>query len=183
MASQNVAKLIEDTIHREGDYVNHPSDRGGPTKYGITIPTYADYFGVTPEQVHGGQIMQMKQSLAANIYMKLYYVRPGICHLPELIKPIVFDMGVNHGTTAAIKMLQQALTSQGYSVGLQDGVIGSKTIIAATKAVTDLGESLVNSLVNFRVSFYQDIIRRDPTQKVFEKGWLARAESFRVATA
>lgn len=28
-------RLITDVIHREGDYVNHPSDRGGPTRWGI----------------------------------------------------------------------------------------------------------------------------------------------------
>ncbi len=32
----DVDELIEALIEREGGYSNHPSDRGGPTKYGIT---------------------------------------------------------------------------------------------------------------------------------------------------
>jgi lysozyme family protein len=28
--------LIDALIDREGGYVNHPADRGGPTRYGIT---------------------------------------------------------------------------------------------------------------------------------------------------
>lgn len=33
---------------REGLYVNDPLDSGGPTKYGITIPTLTDANGTTP---------------------------------------------------------------------------------------------------------------------------------------
>jgi lysozyme family protein len=29
-------ELINALIEREGGYVNHPADRGGPTRYGIT---------------------------------------------------------------------------------------------------------------------------------------------------
>ena len=32
----NIDELIDALIEREGGYVNHPSDRGGATKYGIT---------------------------------------------------------------------------------------------------------------------------------------------------
>ena len=28
--------LVEALIEREGGYVNHPADKGGPTRYGIT---------------------------------------------------------------------------------------------------------------------------------------------------
>jgi lysozyme family protein len=32
----NLERLIEELLEREGGYVNHPNDRGGPTIYGIT---------------------------------------------------------------------------------------------------------------------------------------------------
>ena len=32
----NIDELIDDVIEREGGYVNHPADRGGPTNWGIT---------------------------------------------------------------------------------------------------------------------------------------------------
>ncbi len=36
--------IISDILRREGDrYTNHPADRGGPTKYGITLLTLAAY--------------------------------------------------------------------------------------------------------------------------------------------
>lgn len=32
----DVDKLIDALIEREGGFVSHPKDRGGPTRYGIT---------------------------------------------------------------------------------------------------------------------------------------------------
>ena len=34
--SGNADRLIEELIEREGGYVNHPRDKGGPTRFGIT---------------------------------------------------------------------------------------------------------------------------------------------------
>lgn len=40
-----VEEIIEGIIHKEGGYVNHPNDRGGPTKYGVTQKTLSRYYG------------------------------------------------------------------------------------------------------------------------------------------
>ena len=32
----DIIELIDELIEREGGYVNHPADRGGPTRFGIT---------------------------------------------------------------------------------------------------------------------------------------------------
>ena len=39
----SVQHIIKEIIRREGGYVNHPNDRGGPTKYGVTHKTLSRY--------------------------------------------------------------------------------------------------------------------------------------------
>ena len=36
MQEPNINELVDALIEREGGYVNHPSDKGGPTCLGIT---------------------------------------------------------------------------------------------------------------------------------------------------
>lgn len=176
-----IKEIIADIIAKEGGYVDHPNDRGGPTKYGITITSYQEYIGnVCPPTA--AQIKSISKALAEKIYYTLYYVRPNIINLPALIQPIMLDMAVNHGRSGAVKILQKALKAAGYDTGRQDGIIGTQTINKATQAVTDLGTDFINCLVNQRLSYYRKIIKTDPTQAVFEKGWIARAESFRSTT-
>jgi len=178
-----INQIIAGIIDREGGYVNNPHDHGGPTKYGITKASYADYFQLVAEEVETQEIQQLTKALAFNIYYRLYYQRPGIDRLPEAIQPIMLDMAVNQGQGSAIRLLQSALTAQGYSVGKHDGLIGPKTINLSNLAMENLGDYFINSLVNFRISFYHQLISNDPSQREFEQGWLTRAEAFRVLPA
>jgi lysozyme family protein len=180
-----IEKLIADVITKEGGYVDHPNDKGGPTKYGITRKTYADYIsnqgnGVPPT---AAQIKAITKAQAADIYKKLYYTRPNINLLHEAVQPIIFDMAVNSGPERAVTLLQRELTENGYDIGSIDGIIGKKTIAATDKAIADQGHYFINNLVNRRISFYQQIIKNDPSQVVFKNGWIARAESFRPELA
>lgn len=46
---KTVDEMIDAIIRREGGYVNHPADRGGPTRYGITMATLSEELGTTGE--------------------------------------------------------------------------------------------------------------------------------------
>ena len=35
--------ILDEIIRREGGYVNHPADRGGPTNFGITAQTLGSW--------------------------------------------------------------------------------------------------------------------------------------------
>ncbi len=184
-----IKQIIAAIIAKEGGYVNHQSDKGGPTKYGITANAYAEYFkrpasagAVIPKKTIIAEIKAVTPELAERIYYTLYYVRPNIIILPELIQPIMLDMAVNHGRRGAVKILQQALVKSGYSNSEPDGIIGAKTLEASIKATQELGKYFINSLVENRIIAYQDIIKKDPSQAAFEHGWIARAESFLPVT-
>ena len=59
--------LIDAVIDREGRYVNHPADRGGPTCWGITE-------AVARAQGYAGPMRDLPRSEAASIYRRLYRV-------------------------------------------------------------------------------------------------------------
>jgi len=173
----NIQHEIDKLIKREGGYVNHPADRGGPTKYGITQKMLTDWIGreATPAAVEA-----LTRQTARDIYYTNYYIRPNIDDLPELLRPIVLDMAADRyiGKRQAIKLMQNALLCHGYDCGKIDGTIGPKTAAAAKAAVEHLGNGLIKILVRRRVIFYEGLVKADPSQRVFLAGWIARAEAF-----
>jgi len=172
----NIESMLDDLIEIERGFVDHPADKGGPTKYGITIPALNEYTGKHNSSI---DIQRLKEATARELYKELYYRKPKINRLPNLIQPIVFDMAVNHGYKTAIQLMQSQLLADGYPINKVDGVIGAITLHAAGLACLDLGTVFLNNLINRRIARYKAIIKHDPSQKVFEKGWLARAETFR----
>ena len=38
-----IEQILDDILRREGGYVNHPADRGGPTNFGITAQTLGNW--------------------------------------------------------------------------------------------------------------------------------------------
>ena len=173
----HVDTLIDDILEKEGGYVNHPADRGGPTNYGITQDTYSAYLGRTATI---DDMKNMTKRTAKSIYIALYYKKPRINELPEAVQPIVLDMAVNSGPVKAVMMLQQVLDRLGYKLAKIDGLIGPATIKATTTAVDQLGSGLIRQIVNRRLAFYRGIVKKNPTQKVFLAGWERRATSFLI---
>jgi len=168
--------MIDHTLLIEGGYVDHPADRGGPTKYGITQETLSQWRGYW---VSKDEVKALDKTEAKDIYRDEYFMAPRIYMLPEPIKLFVFDCCINHGPSRAIKFVQKTCTKTGIAYLKIDGINGPRTLKAAKKACQEFGGyKFLIKLVGERINFYHAIVRRDPTQKVFLKGWLNRAESF-----
>lgn len=172
-----VDDLLDDLIRREGGFVNHPADRGGPTKYGITQRTLSQWLG-RPATVE--EVRTLDEETAREIYVRNYYSGPRIDTLPEIVRAQVLDIGVNSGPRTAIQMLQQVLNLAGFACDT-DGVLGPQTRRACESAVSTMGGFLANALAERRVIFYEQLVARRPSQAVFLTGWKARANEFRVA--
>ena len=63
--SFDVDALIDGLIEREGGYVNHPADKGGPTCFGITE-------AVARAHGYAGAMRNLPRMEAAAIYRRLY---------------------------------------------------------------------------------------------------------------
>jgi hypothetical protein len=173
-AGLSIESMIEALIAREGGYVNHPADRGGPTNYGITRQTLAAWRG---RPVTTDEVKCLTRSEAAEIYRASYYFGPGIDSLPAAIQAHVLDIAVNSGPRTSIRLLQRALNRCGAGIK-EDGVLGPATRAAAAASP---GAIINRELVAVRLRFYDDIVARDPRQRAFIDGWRKRANVFLTA--
>jgi lysozyme family protein len=147
--------------HEGGVYTNHPNDRGGPTKWGITIPVLSKFRG---RPCSANDIFHLTRAEAEQIYLK-NFVRP-FDGVADPLRANVVDMGVNAGIGRATILLQQTI---GVTV---DGKIGP-----ATRGATHVRD-WHDLYTGIRLAFYEDICRANPDQLVFRKGWRNRALSF-----
>lgn len=162
--------IIDEIITREGKkYTNDPADRGGPTKFGITLATLRDYHhddAVTAEEVE-----DLTEDEAKRIYRALFVDRPKFALIAnDNIRAFLVDWGVNSGPKRPIKALQGL-------VGVPaDGILGTFT---ASKANSADQRWLYNALIQARMEFVDAIVAHDPTQERFIKGWHNRINSFK----
>lgn len=155
--------IIAGIIEREGGYVDHPLDKGGPTKFGVTLAALSRY---RMTSVSAEDVKQLSVTEAKALYRQDYIVRPGFDLIEdERLRSLVIDAGVNHGTEAATRMLQKAV---GVAV---DGVFGLNTANAVKKASPT---KLWLCMMGERLSFYGRIITNKPDQAVFAHGWMNR---------
>lgn len=160
----SIEKYITRIIEREGGFVDHPSDKGGPTKFGITLTTLSEW---RKKDVSKDDVNNLQTAEAYEIYKTKYLLNSGINNIADdHLKALMLDAAVNHGISRAVKFLQEALKIQ------QDGVIGPVTIQCANAASIPL---LKLKYLAIRIRFYGAIITDNPTQAVFAKGWLNRS--------
>lgn len=171
--------LVEALIDREGVFVDHPADTGGPTCFGITEAV---------ARAHGypGPMRQLPRREAAAIYRRLYWERPRLDEIARRSPRVaaeLFDTGANMGPAVAVTFLQRALTAlnrngKDYPDLTPDGRVGPATL-AALDAFFDVrgrssGETvLLRALEALQGERYLRLAERRPANEAFLYGWLA----------
>jgi lysozyme family protein len=175
----NLDGLIDALLDREGGYVDHPADKGGPTCFGITEAVARDHG-------YAGAMRRLPRSEAAAIYRRLYWLRPRLDQVARRSARVaaeLFDTGVNMGPAVAITFLQRALTAlnrggSDYPDLTPDGRVGPVTLSALDSflAIRGLasGETvLLRALEALQGERYLRLAERRPANEVFLYGWLA----------
>jgi len=151
-------KCFAFTIGEEGGYVNHPKDKGGETKWGISKNQYPNI-----------SIPSLTKKEANAIYFRDYWKPSGANLLPDKLAMVHFDSAINHGVTQAIKLFQGIVCAK------QDGILGPKTLKMLEYYLENGDENyLVQLYIEHRKELYENIVRNNPDQKIFLKGWFNR---------
>lgn len=160
--------IIDGILIRESAlYTNHPEDKGGPTKYGITLATLAEWRGkpCAPDDVK-----RLSETEARNIYRDRYIDKPGFLRIEnEAVRALAVDCAVNHGVKEAVVLLQRAARV------FTDGIFGQNTQAAVNRMTAAV---LYRRLCAARVRLYGQIITKNPTQAAFAAGWANRVAEF-----
>lgn len=161
------AKKLKPFILRwEGGYGNDPDDRGGATNKGVTIATFRQYYGsnATVEQLKAITDEQWLRIFKTGFWDK--FKADNIDS--QSVANICVDWAWASGAVTAIKEVQEVLKVK------VDGVVGSVTLAAINKANP---RRLFEKIRSARLRFVEAIVRRNPTQQKFIKGWRNRINS------
>ena len=177
LAEQRIERLLSDLIAVEGGYVNDPIDRGGETRWGITVAT-ARAYGYT------GPMTALPEATARAIYRTRYVDAPRFGEVlaidPEIGAKLV-DIGVNMGPVVAASFLQRWLnafndTGTRYAELVVDGQVGTKTLDALRAFLRWRGPmgaaALLKGINSSQGVRYLDITEGNQSQRRFVFGWI-----------
>lgn len=180
-----VGVILGEIYKDEGGYVNSRFDRGGETNLGVTKAVAVEAGWKGTMRTFPKQCETTADVCADRIYYENYIERPGyipfIKAAPAVGEELV-NTAVNMGPTRPSKWLQASLndvcTPKGYTVKLAvDGKLGNNTVNAFTTCQTKMGKIrfchvMLDALDGKQKGMYDAIVRNNPSQKVFYKGWI-----------
>jgi lysozyme family protein len=165
----NVNEILNEVLDKEGwpTYTEHPNDRGGPTKGGITLRTLESW---RHRRCTRKELQRLQKNEAVAILQRRYAEANGIQRLEgHLLQPQLVDSAVLSGPVLAVKELQRVL-------GVTDDGICGPVTMTAINALNPA--EISNNLAITRSLRMARIALDDPTQRVFLLGWLTRTLSF-----
>ena len=164
----DIHKLASFILTWEGGFVDDPLDRGGATNLGVTLSTWRqvgydktgdgiididDLRLLTPEEV-------IFDVLKPHYWDRWKADRIESQSVANIVVDWVWGSG-KHGITNVQALL-------GVTV---DGIVGEKTLAAINAQEP---RQLFDRIKRKREEFIENLVRRNPTQKVFRAGWLRR---------
>ena len=171
----------------EGGLSDDPEDKGGLTKYGVSMAYLQDMAKTRPSVLRDilgtstitrQVVKDLTKDQAWRLFKFSFWDPFKLDEMPLAVALCCYDMAVNHGSFNAMKIIQRGaniLPSVMPKLAV-DGKFGPKTRAAMNLLNCPAGIAAVASK---RQSFYDTIVANNPKQKVFIKGWTNRCRAMK----
>lgn len=195
--SRRYAAAVAKLLSVEGGFSDNPADRGGATKYGISLrflkdegkidanhDGLADFDLDMDGDIDGADVRLLSPINAVSLYYRCFWQRDNCESFAAPIGEMLFDQAVNAGGLAAKKLLQTAINSCSVHIAgvprlVVDGVLGVKTRAAMAAVVEHPALGMAALAEAYREAArarYRAIAAADSSQRQFLHGWLNRAD-------
>jgi len=166
-----ISKLAPIIAKWEGGYVWDKADKGGATNMGVTIATWrAVGYDKDGDGYIDVQDIKLLNTHDFEAVLKIYWNRwKSDKIINQSVANILVDWVWGSGVWG-IKIPQRILGV------VQDGVIGDKTLCALN---AQNQKEFFDKIFAERVKFLDNIVKNNPSQKKFIKGWKNRLNDFK----
>lgn len=155
-------------------YSDDPCDRGGATMCGVTLRTYRAYCRSKGLGVPDKEELKRISAARWQDILRVYFWNPWKADRisNRRVARVLVDWAWGSGMSV-IRRVQRFLEVKA------DGVVGPVTLAAIEERIASLGEDgMVDALIKQRLAHVDDIVRVNPTQRKFLKGWRRRIEAW-----
>ena len=171
--AERFSSAVSILLQHEGGYTHDPEDHGGCTNFGIEqreldlcharLNLPADVKLLTKQNAEDYYKSEWWDKFNYNAVNSLYLATK------------ILDLCVNVGAFEGTLLIQRAVNACGHKIAV-DGKFGGLTIGAINEiSLHNREEDLKFEIQDEQKWYYETIVEEHPDQKVFLKGWLARA--------
>ena len=186
--SANFEMAQDFVLEHEGVLSDDKNDKGGLTKYGVSMSYLTSLARSKPslvKEIVGTTgitrkvVRELTKTQASLLFKWTFWEPYKLDELPLATAFCVYDMNVNHGPGNSIRIAQKGcnrLPSLVQPLLVVDGKLGPKTRVALRLCACASG---IQAIASERLAFYECIVQRDSTQRDFIRGWRNRANDMR----
>lgn len=171
-----IEKLAPIVAKWEGGYVNDPIDKGGATNMGVTVGAWKLLgYDKNGDGIINNADMKLLSKDDFKFILRKYWDKWQADQIKnQSIANILVDWYWGSGKWGIV--IPQRI------LGLkQDGVVGPKTLAKINEEIDKDAEALFDQIYAARVKFLDDIVKNNPSQKRFIKGWKNRLSDFKFS--
>jgi len=169
----DIKKLSPIILQWEGKFVDDPKDHGGATNMGVTIATWRSQgYDIDKDGDIDVQDLKLMKVSDFEIILKKYWDRWKADQIKnQSVANILVDWVWGSGKWGII-IPQRILKVN------PDGLVGQQTLSVLNDANQ---RGLFGVIWDYRKQFLDNIVKNDPVQERFIKGWTNRLNSFKYS--